>query len=270
VRLVAAHRATVLWGVTSYVRRVLRRAAELGANLESVRMCAVTGEASSPAMREELRGAMRALGTAGTTVLDRYGSTELGGLAQCCEGGDWHNPAPEIQYHEVVDPDTGRRLPDGERGALALTHLDRRGTVLVRFLVGDTVALARTPCPVCGRTGDRIVGPVERTRDLVKIKGMLVNPAALLETLGGMPAVDEFQVAVRKECPSDPFSMDEMVVRIATGIAAGDVGRDALCRDVVERAQRAARIRPRVEFVAAREIFDPAHQTKARRFVDER
>ena len=66
-------------------------------------------------------------------------------------------------------------LPDGERGALAVTHLNRRGTVLVRFLVGDIVAVERGACPHCGRFGDRIVGPVVRTRDLVKVKGMLIN-----------------------------------------------------------------------------------------------
>ena len=119
-------------------------------------VCAISGEASSRAMREELRRCLCELGAQGTTIFDRYGSTELGAFAQCTEEGDWHNPAPEIQFHEIVDPDTGARLPDGERGALAVTHLDRRGTVLIRFLIGDTVAIERTPCPHCGRNGDRI------------------------------------------------------------------------------------------------------------------
>jgi len=93
VRMVERHRATVLWGVTSFVRRVIMRAGELGADFTSVRMCGVTGEASSPAMREDIRERLRALGARGTTIFDRYGSTESGGLAQCREEGDWHNPA---------------------------------------------------------------------------------------------------------------------------------------------------------------------------------
>ena len=145
VAMVERHRATVLWGVTSYVRRIIIRAAELGADFTSVRMCGVTGEASTPAMREDMRQRLRALGARGAVIFDRYGSTESGGLAQCREEGDWHNPAPELLFHEVVDPDTGRRLPDGERGALALTHLDRRGTALVRYLVGDIVSLSHEP-----------------------------------------------------------------------------------------------------------------------------
>jgi phenylacetate-coenzyme A ligase PaaK-like adenylate-forming protein len=117
VRLIVLHRATILWGIPSFVRRVLLHAIEIGADFTNVHMCAITGEASSPALREDLRRCLRELRAAGSTIFDRYGSTELGAFAQCREDGDWHNPTPELQYHEVVDPQTGRRLPDGERGA---------------------------------------------------------------------------------------------------------------------------------------------------------
>ena len=69
---------------------------------------------------------------------------------------------------------------------LAVTHLDRRGTVLIRFLVGDTVSLTREPCPHCGRTSERVVGPVVRGGDLVKVKGMLINAGALVAALAAM------------------------------------------------------------------------------------
>jgi phenylacetate-CoA ligase len=266
VHMVAVHRATVLWGVPSFVRRLLLRAIEERADFSSVRMCAITGEASTPVFREDLRRCLRELKAAGTTVFDRYGSTELGAFAQCREEGDWHNPAPEIQYHEVVDPDTGRRLPDGERGMLAVTHLDRRGTVLVRFLVGDIVSIERSACPACGRTGDRIVGPVVRGNDLVKVKGMLINPAALLGALGAVAGIEEFQVVIGREDEADPHSMDEMVVRVACDPAR----REALGREVIARAHATVQVRPRVEYVEAAEIYDPARQTKAARFVDRR
>ena len=266
VRLVERHRATVLWGVTSFVRRVIMRAAEMGADFRSVRMCGVTGEASSPAMREDMRQRLRDLGVVRPIIFDRYGSTESGGLAQCHEDGDWHNPAPEVIFHEVVDPESGRRLRDGERGALALTHINRRGTTLVRYLVGDIVSLAHDPCPHCGRIGDRVVPPIVRTKDLLKVKGMLINPTALLEAVRAVPGVDEYQVVLAKENPADPYSMDEMIVRVAS--PRGD--RDALARSVVEAAQSAVRVRPRVEFAAASEIYDPAREAKATRLVDRR
>jgi phenylacetate-coenzyme A ligase PaaK-like adenylate-forming protein len=266
VRMVERQRATVLWGVPSFVRRLLMRAREQGADFTRVRMCAISGEASSAALREELRRLLRELGAAGTTVFDRYGSTELGAFAQCREEGDWHNPAPEIQYHEVVDPHSGRRLPDGERGMLAVTHLDRRGTVLVRFLVGDVLSIARTPCPACGRCGDRLVGPVARASDLVKVKGMLVNPSVLLAALEALRELTEFQVVVRRENDADPHSMDELLVRAA----AASSSRDALAGEIVARVQAAVQVRPRVEFVDAAAIYDPDRQAKAARFVDRR
>jgi phenylacetate-coenzyme A ligase PaaK-like adenylate-forming protein len=266
VRMVERHRATVLWGVTSFVRRVIMRAAEMGADFRSVRMCGVTGEASSPAMREDMRRRLRDLGALRPVIFDRYGSTESGGLAQCREDGDWHNPAPEVIYHEVVDPESGRRLPDGERGALAITHLNRRGTTLIRYLVGDIVSLAHDPCPHCGRIGDRVVPPIVRSKDLLKVKGMLINPTALLEAVRAVPGVDEYQVVLARQDASDPYSMDEMIVRVAS--PRND--RDALAQAVVEAAQGAVRVRPRVEFAAASEIYDPALEAKATRLVDRR
>ena len=266
VRLVERHRATVLWGVTSFVRRVIMRAAEMGADFRCVRMCGVTGEASSPAMRADMRQRLRDMGAVKPVIFDRYGSTETGGLAQCHEDGDWHNPAPEVIFHEVVDPESGRRLPDGERGALAITHLNRRGTTLVRYLVGDIVSLAHTPCPHCGRVGDRVVPPIVRTKDLLKVKGMLINPTALLEAVRSVPGVDEYQVVLARQDAADPFSMDEMIVRISSTRP----DRDALAQAVVDAAQGAVRVRPRVEFAASGEIYDPARDSKATRLVDRR
>ena len=262
IRMVESHRATILWGIPSFLRRVLLRAIELHADFGSVRMCAITGEASSPALREDLRRCLRLLGAAGEIVFDRYGSTELGAFAQCREDGDWHNPTPELQYHEIVDPDTGRRLPDGERGSLAVTHLDRRGTVLIRFVVGDIVAIDRGPCPTCGRTSERIVGPVIRAGDLVKIKGMLINPAVLIQTLQGMSGLDEFQVIVQRQDPSDPLSGDELVIRVAGS------DRAALANTVTEKVREAVRVRPRIEFTDAQSIYDVGLSTKAKRFID--
>ena len=266
VRMIAAHGASVLWGVPSYVRRVLVRAGELGITLPDLRMCAVAGEASTPAMRDELRSRMRAVGAAEAIVFDRYGSTELGAFAQCAEDSDWHNPSPELQYHEVVDPETGAPLPDGARGHLAVTHLDRRGTVLIRFLVGDVVGLERTPCPCCGRFGDRVVGPVARGNDLVKVKGMLVNPSVMIDHLGRMDGVEDFQIVVQRTRADDPFSGDRMLVRIATQTSE----RNALEAAVTDGISDAVRVRPDVEFVERDEIFDPEAQVKAKRFVDQR
>ena len=266
VKRVEKHRATILWGVPSYIRHLLIRALELESDLSSVRMCAITGEATSSALREDIRRCLREMGAAQPVIFNRYGSTELGAFAQCQEEGDWHNPSPELQYHEIVDPETGRRLPDGERGTLAVTHLDKRGTALVRFVVGDVVSIDHSPCPHCGRTSERVVGPVVRTKDLIKVKGMLINPDVLLDTLQSMTAIAEFQIVIQHKDQTDPLSMDEMLIRVAIQTGA-DV---AIGVEIVAQANRAVNVTPRVEFVEIEEIYTAGTQTKAVRFVDRR
>jgi phenylacetate-coenzyme A ligase PaaK-like adenylate-forming protein len=266
VARVEKHRATILWGVPSYIRRLLIRALELKSDLSSVRMCAITGEATSPALREDIRRCLREMGAAQPVIFNRYGSTELGAFAQCQEEGDWHNPSPELQYHEIVDPETGRRLPDGERGTLAVTHLDKRGTALVRFVVGDVVSIDRRPCPHCGRTSERVVGPVVRTKDLIKVKGMLINPDVLLDALQSMTAIAEFQIVIQHQDQADPLSMDEMLIRVALQSGADT----AIGAEIAAQANRAVNVTPRVEFVEIEEIYTAGAQTKAVRFVDRR
>ena len=264
VKRVEKHRATILWGVPSYIRRLLIRALELKSDLSSVRMCAITGEATSPALREDIRRCLREMGAAQPVIFNRYGSTEMGAFAQCQEEGDWHNPSPELQYHEIVDPETGRRLPDDERGTLAVTHLDKRGTALVRFVVGDVVSIDRTPCPHCGRTSERIVGPVVRTKDLIKVKGMLINPDVLLDTLQSMTAIAEFQIVIQHQDQNDPLSMDEMLIRVALQAGADT----AIGAEIEAQANGAVNVTPRIKFVEIEEIYTAGAQTKAVRFVD--
>jgi len=103
-------------------------------------------------------------------------------------------------------------------------------------VVGDTVSLTREPCPHCGRTGERVVGPVVRGGDLVKVKGMLVNPGALVAALAAMHGLDEFQVVVRREHEADPYSMDELAVRIACSPACTPEARESLVKKVAALA----------------------------------
>jgi len=187
----------VLWGVAGFVRRVLIRAQELGADFSSVRMVMTTGEAASPAMRADFRRRMGELRCADTLVVNRYGSTEQGGtMIECTDGSGFHSAAPDQLFHEIVCDETGRRLPDGEAGMLAVTHLNRRGTVFLRYKVGDVGSLDHSPCPHCDRTSVRLSSTPVRTGDIVKIKGALVNLGNLKESLDAAREVDEYQIVV--------------------------------------------------------------------------
>lgn len=265
VRSVERHRATILWGVTSYVRRVLMRAEAMGADLSAVRLAFVTGEAVTDAMRADLTRRMTALGARDPAVSISYAATEMQvGSVECCPGSGYHNPAPDQFHFQVVDPTTHEQLPDGQTGLAVLTHLDRRGTVLLRYAMGDMTALTRAPCPFCRARTDRFIGMPTRADDLVKVKGMLIDPGSVAEVLLADGRIDEFQIVIDREDPKDVLSMDVMRLRLAPRAGAGPV--DAL----VAAVKAAVGVSPRIEIVSVREIYDPDASLKARRFIDRR
>jgi|LauGreDrversion4_2_1035121.scaffolds.fasta_scaffold40378_2 phenylacetate-CoA ligase len=266
VRMVEMHRATVLWGVAGFVRRVLIRAAELSADFRSVRLAMITGEASSEAMRGDMSRRMQTLGCADARVVNRYGSTEKGvSMVECVRGSGFHSLAPDQIFHEVVDPDSGARLGDGEPGMLAFSHLMRRGTVFLRYQVGDRVTMSSEPCPHCGRTAPRITSQPVRTGDIVKIKGTLVNLQALKEFLEQQPAIEEYQIVIRWRAAADPYSGDELVIRIAR--SRGLVATEGLDR-LREQIEHQVHLSVTIEVASRDEIFDPTTSAKPRRVVD--
>jgi phenylacetate-CoA ligase len=258
---VARFRPTVLWGVPSFLRRFLDEAVRQGTNLSEVRLVLTSGEPMPAALRAELREQLALLGAADVAIRARYAFTEMqGGLVQCAEDAPVQNLCPDLYYLETVDPDSGRRLADGESGALAITHLHRRGTVLLRYLVGDIVTLSRAPCPLCGRDGERVVATPRRTGNLVKCRGMLINTDVILDTLSAMTRLGEFQIVFAGN--EGPGAMERLVIRIE---------REAdpvLAEAITQRVRAAVSLRPEVEFVARGALYDQERSIKAKRVLD--
>ncbi|MBN8919243.1 MAG: AMP-binding protein, partial [Rhizobiales bacterium] len=265
--MMAAANPTLFWGIPSFVRRFFRRARERGIDFPRARLALVTGEPVSASLQAELADHLRAFGATDPQVRVRYSCTEMqGGLVQGANGGPLQNMVPDLYVLEVVDPDTGRRVPEGEEGALALTHLHRRGTVMLRYLVGDLIALKMERSAATGTLGEQIVSAPRRTGALFKIKGMLVNPELVFEALNADRSIREFQLVVRKSDPKDPDSMDALDVRLEADAA----NHTRLAAEVPAMVQKVVMVRPDVEFAAPGEIHDPAKTMKAKRIVDER
>jgi len=261
----ARHSATVLWGVAGFIRRVLLRAIEIEADFTKVRMVMTTGEATSPAMRDDLRTRMRALNCADTLIVNRYGSTEQGGtMIECCDGSGFHSSMPDQVFHEIVDDQSGERLPDGETGMLAITHLNRRGTVFLRYKIGDVGTLDHRPCPHCGRTSVRLSSKRVRTGDIIKIRGVLVNLGNLNAELDRVPGLEEYQIVVKPESEDDPFSPDVLLIRIAPQSGTGE----ALAGEVAQIVTRLTNLRPVIDVAGRDEIFDPVLMAKPKRIAD--
>lgn len=268
---VQALRPTVLWGVPSFVRRFIAEARERGADFSDVRMVLTSGEPVSAALRKEFRENLAGMGAGKVEIRARYACTEMqGGFVQCAEHAAPQNVVPDLYYLEVVDPDTGHRLDDGEEGMLAITHLHRRGTVLLRYLVGDVVTLSREPCPICGRIGERVVATPRRVGNLVKCRGMLVNTDVILDTLSSLEGVGEFQLVFRRE--DRPGAMDQMLVRIEFDEAEGSGRwtRQSLAEEITRRVREGVSLRPEVEFETRGTLYDHERSIKAKRIIDER
>jgi phenylacetate-CoA ligase len=190
---------------------------------------------------------------------------------ECCEFGGNHNPAPNLYYIEILDPQSLRPLPDGELGLLAITHLDRRGTVLLRYVVGDLAARESGTCPHCGRCCCRLVVSVGstyavRAEEVIRVGGKLVNPEAVKNQLAGVKGLVEYQLVVEKEDPQRPFGPDSLTLRLSV---AGRM-RQELEEEVVRKVRDATGITPKVEYVQSPEIYDPTVSLKATRFLDKR
>jgi len=151
---------------------------------------------SVPGYRERLEAAI------GGVALDAYGTSELGIVAGETLNKDGLWEIPEMAVLEVVDPETGAPVPDGERGELVVTALSRTLMPMVRFKTGDLAIAER----VEGRL--RLPrGVFGRTDTMVKVKGVKLYPTELAPILAGFGLDPRgFQVVVEtKEGGTDAF-----------------------------------------------------------------
>jgi phenylacetate-coenzyme A ligase PaaK-like adenylate-forming protein len=264
VTIVMRTRATILWGVASFIRRVILRAEEIGADFSAVRLLFLMGEGVTEAMRADMVTRLRGIGARDPWVSVSYAATEMQvGNVECASGSGYHNPAPDEFYFEVVDPETHVAVPDGQHGLVVMTHLNRRGTVLLRYALGDTSVKTTERCPHCGATTDRFVELPHRVDGLFKVRGMLINPPVIYDALGRDAAIAEFQVVVDRENPADPLSMDTLTIRVAPAHAD-----PALPARAAELVKNAIGVRPLIEIVAKDAIYDANKSEKAKRLID--
>ncbi|NBX55775.1 MAG: phenylacetate--CoA ligase family protein [Betaproteobacteria bacterium] len=263
VQLVQSQEASVLWGVPSYVYRVLVRAAQLGLRLPRVRLVFVTGEAMGEQARTDMQQALQQVGAHHAQISISYGATEFqGGLVECTPGAGFHNPLPGQLLIEVVDPHTHQPVPDGQAGWVVLTHLQRRGTVLLRYALGDTSVRTQQPCPHCGAITDRLVQTPNRVDALLKIKGMLVNPAVVVAALDEMLGARAYQVQVLAADPTQALAGDVMHIWVEGAHEA------ALQTALIERVKQVCGITAQVSLGANPSSWGADQHWKRKKFVD--
>jgi phenylacetate-coenzyme A ligase PaaK-like adenylate-forming protein len=130
--------ANVLLGIPSYIYHLLRKAEDAEKDLSSIKMILTAGEKLTDGTRMKISKILEKLGAQDVQIFDVFGTTEMrDAYPECTPGSGVYHIHPNIHIAEIVDPKTGKQKRPGRKGALAITNIDGRGSVICRFLIGD-------------------------------------------------------------------------------------------------------------------------------------
>ena len=217
-------------GTPSFLRIILEKGRELGADLSSLKRAVVGGEAFPPALQKEVA-------SHGIAAFQTYGTADLGTIAYETEARQGL-VIDEGVIIELVRPGTGDPVPEGEVGEVVVTTFTP-DYPLIRFATGDLSAILPGVSP-CGRTNQRIKGWMGRADQTTKVKGMFVHPEQIAEVVKRHPEIGRARLVVGQESGSDAMTLKAEVSSGSTALAAA----------VTESLTAATKLKGRVELVA--------------------
>ena len=231
VRAIADIRPVGYVGTPSFLKIILDKGRELGADLSSLQRALVSGEALPPSLRAELAGH-------GIQVLQCYASADLGLIAYESRA-DEGLIVDEWVIVEILRPGTGDPVPPGEVGEVVVTTLNPEYP-LIRFATGD-LSMVLPGTSACGRTNMRLKGWMGRADQTTKVRGMFVHPSQVAEIARRHAGIGRCRVVVGRDGASDT-----MAFRVE--VAPADRS-EALAAAIGESIQAVAKLRGTVAFV---------------------
>ena len=168
--------STVLCCTPSYAAYIGETLKEMGISPDSLDLKA--GIFGAEPWTEEMRRDIEK--SLGIKAFDIYGLTETTGpgVAFECEAQKGMHINEDHFYAEIIDPETGEVLPEGSKGELVFTNLDKEGFPLLRYRTRDICVLSRAECS-CGRTLIKMSKPMGRSDDMLIIRGVNVFPSQI-------------------------------------------------------------------------------------------
>ena len=219
IKMIEDYGTTVLIATPSYAMHICEVGESMGYDWASspLRVGLFGGEPCPPSLKAEIESRMHIVCT------DNYGLTEVVGpgvSGECLAHRDQQHIAEDHFLWEVVDPDTGEAVADGEVGELVLTPLDKEGIPVLRYRTHDLTRVTTEPCE-CGRTMARMDKVRSRCDDMLIIRGTNVFPSQIedvlsmidevtphyhiiVRTVNGMDSLT-VQTEIRPEAFSDSF-----------------------------------------------------------------
>lgn len=197
--------STIICCTPSYAAFIGETLAEKGYKPEDNKLKA--GIFGAEAWTEEMRQNIQK--SLGIKAYDIYGLTETSGpgVAFECEEQTGMHINEDHFYAEIIDPDTGEVLPEGEKGELVFTSLDKEGFPLLRYRTRDICILSRKKCS-CGRTHVKMTKPMGRSDDMLIIRGVNVFPSQIETVLLNEGYAPNYQIIVGREKNTDTLDVN--------------------------------------------------------------
>jgi phenylacetate-CoA ligase len=174
--------------------------------LPGIEMVVAGGEPLADGCRKRIKEYLAELGSPEARIMEYYGMTEMkAGFFECDEKMGIHLN-PEFFYWEVLDAESAKPVKWGEPGVLVFSHIDWRGTALLRYWTGDFVegGMVWEKCPSCGLTVPRIFPPIVRAEeDHRDFKGSRLLLPELQRVLHGVEGLESFQAALERAADAD-------------------------------------------------------------------
>jgi phenylacetate-CoA ligase len=257
-------RTTVVHATPSYLLHIRTQLEPCGASIDqlALRKAYLGAEPYSENTRRKAEELFR------IDAYNSYGLSEMNGPGvafECIEKSGMH-VWEDAYIVEIIDPATGRILPEGEAGEVVFTNLIRHATPLLRYRTRDRAALIPGRCP-CGRTHRRLSRILGRTDDMLIINGVNVFPSQIEEVIMRIPEVGtNYQIEVSKKGELDHLTVK---VEIYSKLFTGEVGQlDALRRKILGELRASITIGPSIELHEPGSL--PVFEGKAKRVVDSR
>ncbi|MBQ1992212.1 MAG: phenylacetate--CoA ligase [Clostridia bacterium] len=255
--------ATILCCTPSYAAYIGETLQEQGYKPEDIPLKA--GIFGAEPWTEEMRRNIEQ--TLGIKAYDIFGLTECSGPGvafECSEQSGMHINEDHF-IAEIIDPDTGEVLPEGSKGELVFTALDKEAFPLLRYRTRDICVLSREKC-ACGRTLIKMAKPMGRSDDMMIIRGVNVFPSQIETVLLNQGYQPNYQIIVDRKGNTDTFDVNvEMNADQFTDTVAGITAKEKALANAMKTMLG---INPAVHLVEPKSIV--RSEGKAVRVIDKR
>ncbi len=265
IELMKDLKTTVIACTPSYMLYLAEQASKMEIDIEKdtrLRMGIFGAEPWSEETRKRIED------KTGIDAYDVYGTSELSGplFTECSEKSGLHIWADHFLI-EIIDPETGEQLGEGEKGELVVTTLSKEALPLIRWRTGDITVIEEETCG-CGRTHPRIMRILGRADDMIIVRGVNVFPSQIEHVLMGISELGEHYTLILDRTED---GLDEMTVEVEL---SENTSIDRVS-DILELERRVSEMLKSVLNVWAKvKVVNPGtlqrFEGKAKRIIDRR